>query len=227
MTRPEVLVFDVNETLLDLGHLRSRFAEALGDADLMGEWFARMLHGSLVANHLGAHRPFGLIGAETLMTVAQRRGIPLDPAVAAALVEGMRALPAHPDVAGALDRLAGAGFRLVALTNGSADTVADQLANAGIADRFERAMSVEAVGRFKPAPEVYLHAAAVLDVDIDRMLMVAAHDWDVLGARSVGMPGAFLARPGVVWGMPDDPPGIVAYDLAGAADQIVAAWPAG
>jgi 2-haloacid dehalogenase len=227
MTRPEVLVFDVNETLLDLGHLRSRFAEALGHADLIGEWFARMLHGSLVANHLGAHRSFGLIGAETLMTVAQKRGIPLDPAVAAALVEGMRALPAHPDVAGALDRLAEAGFRLVALTNGSADTVADQLSNAGIADRFERAMSVDAVGRFKPAPEVYLHAAAVLDVDIDRMLMVAAHDWDVLGARSVGMPGAFLARPGVVWGMPDEPPGIVAHDLAGAADQIIAAWPAG
>ncbi|NIQ54638.1 MAG: HAD-IA family hydrolase, partial [Gemmatimonadetes bacterium] len=87
------------------------------------------------------------------------------------------------DVPAGLDRLRAAGFRLATLTNGSTDAVADQLAAAGIADRFERSISVDEIGRFKPAPEVYLHAAAVLDVDVDRALLVAAHDWDVVGAR--------------------------------------------
>jgi hypothetical protein len=32
---------------------------------------------------------------------------------------------------------------------------------------------------------------------------VAAHDWDIIGARLVGMPGAFIERRGVVCGLPD------------------------
>ncbi len=68
---------------------------------------------------------------------------------------------------------------------------------------------------------MYLHATAMLGVDVDQALMVAAHDWDIVGARSVGMPGAYLARPGTVWGMPDDPPDLVGVDLAAVVDQLV------
>ncbi|MGH8912377.1 MAG: haloacid dehalogenase type II, partial [Acidimicrobiia bacterium] len=60
--RPGIIVFDVNETLLDLAALRPRFEAALGTIEPMGEWFARMLHGSLVANHTLRYRPFGQIG---------------------------------------------------------------------------------------------------------------------------------------------------------------------
>jgi 2-haloacid dehalogenase len=222
MTRPDVIFFDVNETMLDLGGLRPRFEEVFGSADAMSEWFVRMLHGSLVANHVGNHRPFGLIGAEALMVLAQKRGLSVEPAVAAEIVESMRSLPAHADVAAALDRLVAGGFRLVALTNSSSDAVQAQLTNAGLDDRFERAISVDSVGRFKPSPDVYLHAAMQVTVDIDRALLVAAHDWDIVGARSVGMPGAFVARTDVVWGMPDNPPSIVAADLAGVAEQVLA-----
>lgn len=86
---------------------------------------------------------------------------------------------------------------------------------------FERRLSVASVERFKPAPEPYLHAGAVLGVDVDRILMVAAHDWDIAGARSVGMPGAYLARPGAVWGLPDPPPDLVAPDLGTLAELLV------
>lgn len=222
MTKPQVLFFDVNETLLDLSALAPSFVELFGSAEPMGEWFVRMLHGSLVANHVGAYRPFGLIGAEALMTLAQRRRVDVEPARASEMVEQMRALPAHPEVADALDRLRSAGLRMIALTNSSTDAVVDQLTNAGLADRFERAASVDSVRRFKPAPEVYLHAAMQAGVEVDQSMLVAAHDWDIVGARSVGMPGAFVARPNAVWGMPDTPPDIVAGDLTGIAAQIIA-----
>lgn len=221
MTRPSALFFDVNETLLDLSALAPSFERLFGSRDPMGEWFARMLHGSLVANHVGNHRPFGLIGAEALMTLAQRRNVDISPAEAAQTVEEMRHLPPHPDVVAALDRLSAEGFRLIALTNSSADAVADQLLNAGIAGRFEAMISVDVVGRFKPAPEVYLHAAMRAGVDVDRAMLVAAHDWDIIGARSVGMQGAYVARPNAVWGMPDDPPDVVAGDLTGVAHRLV------
>jgi len=187
----------------------------------MGEWFARMLHGSLVANHMNAYRPFGRIGVEALLVVAKKQGIDVSPDAAAGLVGGMRSLPPHPDVPEALARLRDDGFRMITLTNGSTDAITDQVANAGIAEFFEATLSVDEVQRFKPAPEVYHMAAARMGVEIDEMLMVAAHDWDIIGARSVGMPGAYLSRPGTVWGLPDKPPDLVGPDLLDVAKRLV------
>lgn len=219
---PGVILFDVNETLLDLSALRPQFEEIFGPEPPMGEWFARMLHGSLVANHTGRYRPFGLIGAEALMVVATKRSIELASDTAVRVVESMRRLPAHPDVAPALASLASAGFRMATLTNGSSDAVVEQLSSSGLEGFFEQTISVDAVRRFKPAPETYLHAAVVLNANLDDLLLVAAHDWDIVGARSVGISGAFLARPGVVWGIPEEPPELVAGDLATLAAQLIA-----
>jgi 2-haloacid dehalogenase len=220
MDRPQVLVFDVNETLLDLKALRPGFEELFGATDPMGEWFARMLHGSLVANHIDRYRPFGVIGVEALRMVATKRGLEVTEEAASELVGAMRRLPPHPDVPKALAILREAGYRMIALTNGSTDAVADQIANAGLGEYFEMGLSVDEVGRFKPAPEVYLMAAARLGIEIDEMLMVAAHDWDIVGARSVGCPGAYLARPGAVWSLPDPLPDLVGADLMDVAGRL-------
>lgn len=219
--RPQVLVFDVNETLLDLAALRPQFEAVLGTAEPMGEWFARMLHGSLVANHLGKYRSFGEVGTDALMALARKRGVAVDESRAAGVVAGMRTLPPHADVLPAMARLAEAGYRLVTLTNGSYEAVAAQVAGSGIDGYLEQALSVDEVRRFKPAPEVYLMAAAKLDVDLDAMVMVAAHDWDILGPRSVGIAGAFIDRPGVVWGSREPLPELVGPDLGAIADQLI------
>ncbi|HKX74271.1 MAG TPA: haloacid dehalogenase type II [Acidimicrobiia bacterium] len=211
--RPSVLVFDVNETLLDLRAFRPQMAEVLGSADLVGEWFARLLHGSLLANELNRHRPFGQIGVEVLMTMARNRGLDVSEEQALEVVATLRALPAHPDAAPGLGRLQVMGFRLVTLTNGSADAVADQLEFAGLAHYFERSFSVDAVERFKPAAAAYEYALAELEVPAPQAMMVAAHDWDIMGARQAGLPGAFLARSPAGWRSPDPPPPTVASDL--------------
>jgi len=208
-----VLLFDVNETLLDLAPLRKDFQKVFKSTDVLGEWFARLLHGSLVANHTNRYRAFGLIGAESLVALAERKNIPMSADRAADIVGLMRSLPAHKDVPKGLARLQEHEYRLVALTNGSDDVVEDQLKNANISQYFERALSVDSVQRFKPSPEPYIHATAMLDVTFEETLMIAAHDWDIIGARAVGIDGAYLNRPGVSWGLPDGPPGLVAPDL--------------
>ena len=222
MTR--VVVFDVNETLLDLSALREPFAELVGTADRLGEWFARLLQGSLVANEIGRYRSFGEIGVDALVALCRRSGIAAGRDEAAAVVDRMRTLPPHPDVVAGMTALRDAGFRLAVLTNGSTEVMTAQLANAGLAGLVERALSVDDVRRFKPAPAVYLNATALLGVEIDEALMVAAHDWDLMGARSVGMPGAFVARPGAVWGFREPLPDIVVDDIAGLADHLIASY---
>lgn len=215
-----VLLFDVNQTLLDLSPLRPAFDSLLGSADLMGEWFARLLHGSLVANHLGAYRPFGQIGFEALAAMARARGIEVADSAVREVVEVMLRLPPHPEVADALDRLQGQGYRLAALTNNSSTALHAQIESAGLGAFFDRLISVEEVQRFKPAQEPYRHAVEVMGGNASEYLLVAAHDWDVRGAESAGIAGAFVQRPAVVWSLPGNPPDLVVSDLGELVDAL-------
>jgi 2-haloacid dehalogenase len=69
-----VLVFDVIETLLDVRPMEEPFARAFGEPPPMGEWFARLLHGSLVATVTDTYADFGTLAVSALETVASRRG---------------------------------------------------------------------------------------------------------------------------------------------------------
>jgi 2-haloacid dehalogenase len=215
-----VLVFDVNETLLDLAALRGPFARAFGDTAPVGEWFARLLHGSLVATLTDAYEDFASIGRKALEAVASRHGVDLSDAHRDAILGTMLSLPAHREVPDGLSRLHSAGFPLATLTNSSRETARAQLEAAGILDLFGQVLSVEEVGRYKPAPEPYLMAAERLGVHPPDMRMVAAHDWDIWGAVRAGCAVAYVSRtdtPFVVGGPPD----LVGPDLSAVADAIL------
>ena len=215
-------VFDVNETLLDVSPLATRLARALPAGSGVAEWFARLLHRSLVANHLDDHQAFEQLGAEVLRSMASRGGHDLSDEEAQGLMEGMGDLPAHPDARPGLEALAAKGVRLAALTNSSSALAFRQLENAGLADLFERIMSVDAVGRFKPAPEVYRHAAEECGSAIEEMMMVAAHDWDVAGAQAAGMSGCYLARR--PWGLSGREPDRFVSSLTELAPTLETEW---
>ena len=221
MSRPALLAFDVNETLLSLAPIKARFEEAFGIGAPVGEWFSRMLHGSLVANHVGDYRSFAEIGIESLLTVSKKRGLAMRGEDAASIVSTMTSLPSHPEVHDALQRLFDADFAMVALTNGSTSAANDQMENAGLHTFLRRVISVEEVGRFKPAPEPYQHAADVMGVELADMMLVAAHDWDCAGAVAAGAQSAFVQRSDVVWSLPGEPPELVVDDIAGLADALI------
>lgn len=218
--RPSVLVFDVNETLLDLSPLRTGFEGIFGSPAPIGEWFARLLHGSLVSNELDDYRPFGVIGVEALLLVARKHGVELDESTATEMVTAMAALRAHPDVIPGLERLVNVGYRTVALTNGSTRAANAQIENAGLHVFIQRVISVEEVGRFKPDPRPYEHAAEVMEVQINQTMLVAAHDWDVAGALKAGAEAAYLERPGAVWSIPSPKPEIIVSDVEALADVL-------
>ncbi|MFO8155458.1 MAG: haloacid dehalogenase type II [Thiohalospira sp.] len=197
MTPPKAIFFDVNETLLDLTPVRESVGEALGGhPELVPLWFTTMLHYALVTTVADRYSDFGEIGAACLRMVAGNQGIDLSEAAAKKAVAPIRALPPHPDVLSALERLRDAGYRLFALTNSSAAAVADQLNYAGLDALFEAALSVEGVGLYKPHAHVYHWAARRAGVDVSECLLVAAHGWDVAGAAWAGMRTAFVGRPG-------------------------------
>ena len=194
--RPAVLFFDVNETLLDLSLLKNRIDEVLLTEGAATQWFTMMLQYSLVMTVSEEYASLAEIGAATLQMLGKNRDVTISTAEAQDIVGMMRTLPAHPDVRPALTALKPMGFQLAALTNSSDAGVAAQLTNAGIADCFDRTLSVETVRRFKPDRSVYLWAAQQMRQEPGNTMLVAAHGWDVAGAKWAGLKTAFVERPG-------------------------------
>jgi 2-haloacid dehalogenase len=220
-TRRRILVFDVNETMLDIGALAPQFARAFGRAEVLQEWFSNVLLYSNVVTVAGPYADFGAVGGAALDMVAAAHGVTLSPDGRQQILGGVRTLPPHPDVRPALERFRAAGFRLVTLTNSAPAAVEAQLGNAGLASFFERSFSVDTVKRFKPAPEPYQFVARELGVPTTQLRMIAAHAWDVLGALRSGCTAAFIARPGKALFSLGPQPDVIAPDMAAAADRII------
>ena len=200
MTKPKVIFFDVNETLLDLAPLKASVGAALGGReDLLPLWFTTMLHYSLVDTLTDDYRPFAEIGVAVLIMLGEKQGIDIGRATAeAAIVPPFLALPPHKDVKPFLEKLSKTDIELVSLANSSAGAITAQFEFAGIIDYFDRRISTEEVRAFKPDKRPYVHALEMVGVQPNEALMIAAHAWDLAGAKHVGLRTAFIRRPGAV-----------------------------
>lgn len=218
-----VIAFDVNETLLDLTALDAPFEQLLGSAALRGQWFAQMLQLSFVGGLSGRYVDFTAAQGAALRMVAQRNGQTVSDAEVDALVGRMCSLPAHPEVADALQRLRDSPLRVAALTNSTLAVAQAQLASAGLSDRFDAVLSADEVRALKPAPAPYHSVADRFGTVIGNVRLVAAHSWDVSGALAAGARAAFVARAGMVLSPLGPQPDIVADDLSSVVEQILAA----
>lgn len=224
-----ILVFDVNETLLDITTLEPLFARVFGDPAVLRAWFAQLILYSQTLTLSGLYTPFGTLGVGTLRMVATTRGVALADSDIDELKARMGSMPAHPDVAPALTRLREAGFRMVTLTNSASGVSPTPLERAGISGFFERSFSVEAVQKFKPAPETYRLVADQLRVAMSDLCLVACHLWDTVGAQAAGCHGALLTRPhnAMLPAAELPAPDLSAPALGELAEQIIQRWKAG
>jgi len=215
------IVFDVNETLLDLKALDPAFESHFGPGKFRKEWFNELLKLAFASTVVGSYSNFGVIGQAALEVLEKRHGKPCTEEQRKSILAMMRKLPPYTDVPEGLETLKKEGFRLVALTNSTQATAEAQLMHAGIRNLFEFVFSADTVKRLKPAREPYQMVATSLDVVPNSLLMVAAHSWDVTGAIRAGWSGAFLARPGQILDALTPRPAFVAPDLVDLARQII------
>ena len=216
-----VLVFDVNETLLDLRALAAPFENVFGDGAIFSQWFAQVIQSALLTVVTGPYQDFVQVGRSALDMLAERRGLVLDDEQRNLILGTMRTLPPHPDVIPALEILKDAGFRMAALTNSPPQLAEAQLTHAELTPFMERIMSVDAVQSLKPAAKVYEYAAEQLRIKPAKMRLIAAHSWDVAGAMRAGCAAGFVARPGMVLEPLFPAPDIIAADMISVAEKII------
>ena len=216
-TRPEVVAFDVNETLLDLAPVRAALVEAGEPESLLRTVFARTLLTGIAATATGTWCRFreafdAALAQETELTGDRRSRI----------ADAFGELAPHPDVEPALRTLTEAGVRVVTLTHGSPGVAEAGLARGGVSPLVERSLSSEVIRAWKPSREVYLWAAGTCDVPPARMALVAAHGWDVLGAQRAGLTGAWFPRSERTYPAVYEQPHVAADDLGAAVDALLA-----
>ena len=195
MTQPRLLIFDVNETLLDLKPLARRINAVLSDEHAFELWFSTLLHYSLVETVSGKHQDFSKIAKATFkMTAAKYKKVLAEEEIDS-ILGLITQLPAHSDVAKALAKLKNK-YTLVALTNGNSQVAKEQLNFAEIASFFDRIFSVDEAEAFKPNAKPYQFVLSKMQVDPENAMLVAAHGWDITGAQRAGLQTSFIAREG-------------------------------
>jgi 2-haloacid dehalogenase len=220
--KPEIIVFDVNETLLDLGSIRPVFDRIFKEPEAMRLWFAHLITYSEALTLAGVYVPFTDIGGAVLRMLASTMGKTIEASDVAELTNRFASRPPYPEVPEALRRLRDHGFRLFTLTDNTLEISAHQLEKAGVIDVFERRFSVdETVKRHKPAQEAYHFVAAELGAGPADICLVACHVWDTLGALSAGWQAALILRPGNAPLDVGPRPGYVGDDLDAIAEQLI------
>jgi 2-haloacid dehalogenase len=221
---PSVLVFDVNETLIDIDALSPIFEQIFGDARVLREWFGQLVTYSMTTALSGCYVDYFTLGQGMLEMLGEIHRTRISAADLDRIKQAMLTMPAHPDVAEGLTALRDHGFRLVTLTNSPPNpTGPSPLESAGLGNFFERQFSVDGCRTYKPARDVYDHVCRELQVAPAQCMMVAAHVWDTIGAQSAGLSAALITRPGNaplrLDGLPQ--PTIVAAELRNLANQLI------
>jgi 2-haloacid dehalogenase len=225
MSKP-LIVFDVNETLLDLETVSPIFERIFNDKNALRAWFSNLIMYSEALTLARVYVPFTDIGAAAMQMMASSHGISVTENDKRDLTNAFASMPPHPDVPPGLERLKGAGFRLFTLTDNLLEIQTRQLEGGKIVQFFERRFSVDAVGHHKPSPEAYAYVESELGTKPSDMLLIACHTWDIIGAVGAGWQGALIKRPeNDVLGVGPQP-SFVGKDLLDIADQLIARYAA-
>jgi len=148
----DTILFDINETVLDLSSLKPKFKAAFGMKVLPQPDFQCFLHTLTVCILTGIKSNFADLAGIMLDTIAARTGVGLPEVKRADILSGFASLPPHADIKPALSRLRSAGYRTVAFSNSSLNLITTQIKNAGLTDYFDDIVSAEETGSFNASP---------------------------------------------------------------------------
>jgi 2-haloacid dehalogenase len=195
--RIDAVTFDSYGTVVDVDGVEEALSERVENPRPVSRlWRFRSLLYSVTGNVVGVYEPFYDVLRYSLSYALAVHGEDLPEGEREAILEAYHDLRAFEDVAPGMDRLDDAGYDLGILSNGTPEMLGSMVESAGIGGLLERTISADELERFKPAPELYRHAADRVGAQIENCCHVSALWFDVQGAANAGMQTVWVNRTG-------------------------------
>ena len=197
-----VCIFDAYGTLFDVAAAARVAADEPGRAALKAvwpglaeHWRQKQLQYTWLRAITGDYIPFWEVTKDGLDWAMEKHGLD-DPELRERLLALYWELPAYKEVPMTLARLKAAGHRCAILSNGSKDMLEGAVDSAGIGMYLDAVLSVEDVGIFKPASQVYDMVGAYVSCSKEDVMFVSSNGWDAAGATGYGFETAWVNRAG-------------------------------
>lgn len=192
----KALVFDAYGTLFDVHSVIDRCEQLWpGKGGRISQlWRSKQLEYTWQRSLMRRYEPFSLVTRAALEYACENLGAALGAKEADLLMRDYCELAAYPDVTAALEQLS--AFRLAILSNGSPDMLDPLVKHRGMERVFAAVISVDELGVYKPAPEVYALAISKLGVSAKETGFVSSNCWDAIGAKSYGFTTCWINRGG-------------------------------
>jgi len=198
--RVSTVTFDSYSTLVDVDAAQKALADRVSDPEPVSRlWRSRSLQYTMVANFVDAYEPFYEVNRNALQYALDVNGVDISTAERDEILAVYHELDVFGDVRGSLERLGEAGYDCYVLSNGNPEMLDSLVAHADIADLVTDTISADEIQTFKPAAELYRHAAERTDTPVDELVHVTALWFDVMGAQHAGMRGVWVDRKDTPW----------------------------
>jgi len=194
------IAFDAYGTLFDVysvGALAEELYPGNG-AKVADIWRVAQIDATRVRTLSGQYRDFYAITGDALVFALQKLKLEAKPAAIAKLMAQYEALSAFPENLEVLSALKHNGCQLAILSNGTLGMLESAVSAAGMDGLFEHILSVDAVKKFKTAPEAYQLAPDAFGVRVEEIVFVSSNGWDVCGATWFGFETFWVNRAGNV-----------------------------
>jgi 2-haloacid dehalogenase len=219
--RVSTVTFDSYSTLVDVDAAEAALADRVPDpAPVSALWRSQSLAYTFVANQIDAYQPFYEMNRDALQYALDAHGVDITPAERDEILAVYHELDVFADVREGIERLHDGGYDTYVVSNGNPEMLASMVEHADIGGLIADTISADEVATFKPAAELYRHAAARTGTPIDEMAHVSAGWFDVLGASHAGMQSVWIDRKGAPWDSFDGDPDLAVEDIHDLADEL-------
>lgn len=220
IVKPDVILLDVYETLLNMGDVVSRVNNLMNSTRGYTLWFEMLMQYCFMHNCIGQFKAFDAIASATMQMTSKLLGATVSTDDINGVLKLLQHLPVHDGVQEGLSHLTKDGYRIAALTNSPCKMVLNRMELTGLVSYFEMVLSAEEIKKYKPCLEVYEWASQKLDVPVHKILMASSHGWDIAGGANAGMQTAFIKQSGQMLYPLAPKPAFICNDLTNLADQL-------
>jgi 2-haloacid dehalogenase len=194
----QAIVFDAYGTLFDvysIGALAEKLFPKRGAA-LAELWRNKQIEYTHLRTLCSTYKPFWEVTQDALVFSCRKLELDLTLDAQNSLMGQYAKLQAFPENLGVLQKLQAMGLKLAILSNGNPQMLESVVAAAGMDGIFHHILSVDAVKKFKTAPEAYQLAPDVFGLSAKNILFVSSNGWDVCGATWFGYSTFWVNRQG-------------------------------